>query len=790
MATTQDKVKIVKTTNISNKDASIYGEDAVIFDISGGIYLGNNTKNGNKIAVSPNDLSTGLATKLNTSGGSISGALTLTGTTADKAAIDFSRVGYNYISIPEGDSRLAFSVGAHSIANTKMAILSSGRVGIGTTDPASALEVVGTVKATTFLGNLNGNANTATNAEQLNGMSIIHKWTGTNSGVPYVSANGAMEFGRIIDFHIASEPSGTDFATRLRCSDTVTGAEVYLPGTSGTLALTTSNVASATKLANTRKLWGQNFDGTGDVNGNLILYNADDLDNGNASSSKLVFGGSAAWRGPYIEGVAGGGWGMKNLVFYQYNTQEWPGDYSKHYAAMTLDVQGRLGIGTTTPTEMLHVNGNATIAGQLNVGNYIVSTRSGGDNSIQANNGVAIADMRVTSAGNVRLMRWKDSKGVVIIESDGTNTFLNTGKVAIGTSSPTEKLEVNGNVKATKFIGALQGNADSASMSYGLKTFLPANADANHNTFYIGGQYAVSTTEEEGKVFVGSSGNRKVISVPILDGSSTTANVMNLRMSFNANYWHDIATGPNRQDLCHRAVNNNTARDWSTILDSSNYTSYVVPKTGGTFTGQVKLQSAGGGQQLLINNTQNTETYFYLQAAGVNKAAFVTNNATYGTAIYDATSKRYLGIKSDGTPHYQGYELLSTYNYSTFTVPKAGGTFTGNVSAPDFITTSDARLKDFVDDIAIDFDALKSIPKKTYYWKDKDKYGDQLEIGTSAQELMKVYPECVSYDDESDKYSVNYQKLSIVALAAIDKLHDENAELKSRLDKIEKLLNI
>lgn len=120
-------------------------------------------------------------------------------------------------------------------------------------------------------------------------------------------------------------------------------------------------------------------------------------------------------------------------------------------------------------------------------------------------------------------------------------------------------------------------------------------------------------------------------------------------------------------------------------------------------------------------------------------------------------------------------------------LPLSGGELTGDLSiageatATDFTTTSDNRLKDFTKDVDVDFGALKNIPKKYYYWKDKS-MGTDLQIGTSAQELMKVYPECVSYNEDQDRYSVNYQKLSIVALAAIDKLNDRISELENKLN--------
>ena len=74
-----------------------------------------------------------------------------------------------------------------------------------------------------------------------------------------------------------------------------------------------------------------------------------------------------------------------------------------------------------------------------------------------------------------------------------------------------------------------------------------------------------------------------------------------------------------------------------------------------------------------------------------------------------------------------------------------------------------------------------------YRWKD-DKNG-VLHIGTSAQEVQKIYPELVT-ELEDGTLSVAYDKLSIVALKGIDLLNDKVKSLEARLDKLEKLMNI
>ena len=54
----------------------------------------------------------------------------------------------------------------------------------------------------------------------------------------------------------------------------------------------------------------------------------------------------------------------------------------------------------------------------------------------------------------------------------------------------------------------------------------------------------------------------------------------------------------------------------------------------------------------------------------------------------------------------------------------------------------------------------------------------ELHIGTSAQEIQKVYPDLVTENEEGE-LSVDYARLSVIALAAIKELKKEIDALKS-----------
>ena len=145
------------------------------------------------------------------------------------------------------------------------------------------------------------------------------------------------------------------------------------------------------------------------------------------------------------------------------------------------------------------------------------------------------------------------------------------------------------------------------------------------------------------------------------------------------------------------------------------------------------------------------------------------------------------GNISIGTGNIFGGDDNSNTKWS---IEKAGAanfttvTASGNIYAASFYQSSDEKLKTFTKSLEVDFDLLKSIPKSYFVWN-SDK--SDLQLGTSAQKVQKIFPEIVSTNDKGN-LTVDYSKLSIVALAAIDKLHEENVELKNRINKLEEMI--
>lgn len=152
-----------------------------------------------------------------------------------------------------------------------------------------------------------------------------------------------------------------------------------------TVALTSDNVASATKLQTPRTIWGQSFDGTGNVSGSLsgvchIQFSADNSYSIGTTTSEAAhtytrqvwarhLNASRVYAGDtnlYI-----GYSNTAQVKFFSGTKQSGDGSNER----MTISTNGNVGIGTTSPAYKLHVAGDIYSSDRVIANNSVLSNK-------------------------------------------------------------------------------------------------------------------------------------------------------------------------------------------------------------------------------------------------------------------------------------------------------------------------------------------------------------------------------------------------------------------------------
>ena len=366
-----------------------------------------------------------------------------------------------------------------SAASDLMTILEGGNVGIGTTSPSQKLEVNGNIQLTNkansiLLGSAGANGVWgAPKITRINSSIIISDYSGVQiggyDGTSYgprmtVLGTGNVGIGTtspVAKLHIKS-PDTSSFVQAIKLSNQV--------GVGGGSAVFFKTSGAETDDRYGAKVGAVRSDSD---NGSSVFKIQQELDNGSGTLSGLTdtftinqYGSVGIgttnphyynnYRHLTINGTSGAGFMLRNNGSNKYEQYTDSGGtifYNfanvplKFYTSATekfrINGNGNIGIGTTSPERLLSLySDNAETTPRLLIeqdgtGDAVMafSLTSGQGWSMGIDNSGGDAFMIHNSAGGV------DSSSQFVI--------LNSGNVGIGTTSPSAKLEVNGNIKHT-----------------------------------------------------------------------------------------------------------------------------------------------------------------------------------------------------------------------------------------------------------------------------------------------------------------------------------------------------
>ena len=428
--------------------------------------------------------------------------------------------------------------------------------------------------------------------------------------------------------------------------------------------------------------------------------------------------------------------------------------------ALRFDSNGHVGIGTTMPESELHIVGKTTIQSSGPV--LVLKDSDGGDSNSQ----VGFIDYR--DQNDIQ-------RGYIGFGSHDTKEFTMwnmIGDIRFGTGTTVRmRIKENGTVEIPGDLvvtgTTTTNNVETVSTSNGV--VFEGSATDNHEGLLKAGTLTADRTYTlpNASGTVALTNNISNSTVTITAGGALTGGG-----SFTLNGSGGTIT-LNHQDTSSQGSSNNSGR---TYIQDIGLDAYGHVTSIGTATETVVDTIYSAGNHLTLSNTNQFSVNRDLRGA-TNPATGVyaigQNNQSYFMidGILSQKADTYLGgthvsrLEEDGDLHIEGDVLA----FST--------------------TVSDKKFKNNINQIKSGLEKVKKLRGVEFDWNATSRKGTR-DIGVIAQEVEEVVPEVVrekvpcvgEFCENTEKYkTVDYSKLVPVLIEAIKDLSAEVEELKKKL---------
>ena len=671
---------------------------------------------------------------------------------------------------------IAFNVSDHTDANsapdTRMLIRSDGNVGIGTTTPSTGVEIE-------------------------NGGLGLPATTGTDNSTSFMRLKKSTS-GWGVDYGLNTIGTPAGWIQARDTTNFATNASFLINPNGGNVGIGTTSPSAFLHLKGGLS-YGSFRISPSVANGESAMAFFTDVAGTNTSNAWVI--GHAGWGHPgdfVIGNQAGGG----PLVLVQQN--------------------GNVGIGTTGPTNQLHVHTDTDnayairIEGSTNNGAGVWTGLGIGGEATNSKSALLFEDVGVSYArGKLHLCVNNELNQNIATPADAKLTISNDGNIGIGTTSPGYKLDVSGTGYYSGQL-TIDGFTNNSGISF-RKGYSPtntgirakavgtANRDGLELLGYNGIDFTVNNGANVAMRIVGVTGSG-VGNVGI--GTTSPDNILELSKTVNSGIGPILQLTNNQYtnaDNSGSSIQFRGYKAWGPGSTNPRYSEINAINGSGSVPKRIEFKfyaDADVKTPLAILQTGNVGIG---TSSPLNRTHIVGptltrgSETTYGLAISDIGDQTKTLIL--------GYDLVNdvgiieAIDQQTAWKNLALAVSAGNVgigtptpaykldvygtirATGDVIAYSDVRVKKNINTIENAVNTVNKLRGVTYQKIDNDEYG----IGVIAQELEKVLPHLVKTDKKGMK-AVAYGNITGVLIEAIKEQDIKMSEQDDRIRRLEALV--